>query len=156
LFFVIRFFFYSIMSESHHLGIKNFKSTRHPGQIKLAFDLCTDDISAPRFVSSKGDDYNPKTQISDYDKLKFDYFSIKKTSPNCSQECQYSKILINFVINILYLIFRVLCMIFKYTICVIWCLFKIFICTIFRILTESRIYRPKALLCHPVRCNHHH
>jgi hypothetical protein len=128
------------MDECHHLGIKNFKSIRHPGQIKLAFDLCNDDISAPRYVSSKGDDYN---------QVKFDYFPIKKSSHGSSQTCQCSKILISYVINILYSIFCVFYIIFKYTICLIWCLLKIFLCTIFRILTQSRI-------CHPIRCNHHH
>ncbi len=132
------------MNQCHRLGIKNFKSIRHPKQIKLVFDLCTDDISAVRHVSSKGENYNNKMAISDFNK----HFPIKKSNNDWSQ---YFKILMNFVINILYLIFRLICLIFKY----IWCLFKIVLCTLFRLLTKSKMYRPKAFICHPVRCNHH-
>jgi hypothetical protein len=140
-----------MMSECHCLGIKNFKCIRHPGQIKLAFDLCIDDVSAPRYISSKGDDYNQKIDTSD-----FDYFTIKKSTNDWPTKHQYSKILMNFVISTLYWIFRVLWIILKYAIRVIWCFFKIFRCIIFRVLTESKRYRSKALLCHPVRCYHHH
>ncbi len=133
------------MNECHRLGIKNFKSIRHPRQIKLEFDLCTDDILAPRSVSSKGDDYDKKIQISEN-------FPID----NPSREYQYSEILVNFIIKIFYLIFRVLCIMLKYTICLTWCLFKIFFCTIFRILTKSKMYCPEGLICYSIRCHHHH
>jgi hypothetical protein len=137
------------MNECHRIGIKNFKSIRHPEQIKLVFDLCTDDISAVRHVSSKGDNYNNTMAISDFNKPKLNYFPIKKSN---NDWLQYFKILMNFIINILYLIFRVICLIFKY---IIWCIFKIVLCIIFRVLTKSKVYRPKAFICHPVRCNHH-
>lgn len=139
------------MIECHRLGIKNFKSIRHPGRIKLAFDLCNDDASAPRSVSSKSDDYHQKIKTSN-----FNYSPIKKTTNDRPQRYQYLKISITFIINLLYFICRVLGIILKYIICLIWCLFKIFRCTIFRVLTESIRYRPKALICHSIRCSHHH
>ncbi|CAF1288819.1 unnamed protein product [Rotaria sordida] len=143
------------MNEYHRLGIKNFKSIRHLGQIKLAFDLCTDDISAPQYVSFKGNDSNKKIQISNNDKLKFDYIPIKKSTNNWLQNCQCSKILMNFIMNIFYLFFRILCIILKYTIYLIWYLFKILLYIIFRLLTESKLYCSKSVLCHPIRCYHH-
>ncbi|CAF1553786.1 unnamed protein product, partial [Adineta steineri] len=66
------------MNKCHYLGIKNFKSIRHPEQIKLVFDLCTDDRFAPKYVSSKGNDYN--------NKRKTDYFPIKKLNNNWYQQ----------------------------------------------------------------------
>jgi hypothetical protein len=153
-FYLFAFFFYSTMNECHRLGIKNFKSNRYPGQIKLSFDLCDDDTSAPRHISSKGDGAYQKVHIPNYDKLKFNYFPIKKPMNDRLREYKCSKALMNSIGNILYVIFCVLCIIFKYTICLVWCVFKIFLCTIFRILTESRLCRPKGLICHPIRCHH--
>jgi len=136
------------MNQCHRLGIKNFQSIRHPRQIKLAFDLCTNDASARRYVSSKNDDNNNNQKIETFDR---DYFTIKKLNNDWSEKYQYSKkILIHFTINTLYWIFRVLWIIIKYAICLIWCLFKIF-----RILTESKRYRSNTLICHPIRCYHH-
>ena len=143
------------MSECHRLGIKNFRTIRHSGQIKLVFDLCADDTSAPRHVSSKGDNYNKSMQISNDIKLKFDYFPLKQSNKDWAQQRQYFKIFINFVINIFHLILRVICLTFKYFSYLLWCLFKIFLCTIFRVLTKSKICRPKGFVCHPIRCNHH-
>jgi hypothetical protein len=136
------------MNQCHRLGIKNFKTIRHPRQIKLAFDLCTNDASARRYVSSKNDDNNNNQKIETFD---LDYFTIKKLNNDWSEKYQYSKkILIHFTINTLYWIFRVLWIIIKYAICLIWCLFKIF-----RILTESKRYHSNTLICHPIRCYHH-
>ncbi|CAF1129553.1 unnamed protein product [Rotaria sp. Silwood1] len=140
-----------MMNEYHRLGIKNFKSIRHPGQIKLTFDLCTDDISAPQYVSSKENDTNQKIEIFTNNKLKFDYIPIKQSTNSWFKNYQYSKIFI----NILYLFFRILCIILKYTIYLIWYLLKIFLCIIFRLLTESKSYDPKTVICHPIRCYHH-
>jgi len=140
------FFSYSTMHECYRLGIKNFKTIRHPGQIKLAFDLCTNDASARRYVSSNGDDYNVKMGTSD-----LDYLTINRSTNDWPRKRQYFKILIDF----LYWIFRVLCIILKYAIGLIWCLFKIFCCTILRVLTKSKRYRSNALICHSIRCCHH-
>lgn len=139
--YLVSFFLYSIMSECHRLGIKNFKTIRYPGEIKLAFDLCTDDISAPRYVSSKGDhdDYNTK---------KIDYFPIKG-------KYQYSELLFNFMISSFYWIFHILWISLKYSMYVMWCLFKIFRSIIFRALNESKKYQAKPLVCHPIQCYHH-
>ncbi|CAF3356751.1 unnamed protein product [Rotaria socialis] len=140
------------MNECHRVGIRNFKTIRYPGQIKLAFDLCTDDRSALRRVSSKGNGYNEKKQVFNKDKFKFDYFPIKKSTAN---RFQCSKILSNFIMTIAHVIFRTSCFILKYTIYLTWYLFKIFLSIIFRLLIESKLYSPKTVICHPIRCYHH-
>ncbi|CAF1637516.1 unnamed protein product [Rotaria magnacalcarata] len=87
------------MNECHRIGIRNFKTIRYPGQIKLAFDLCSNDRSARRHVSSNGNDYNEKMQVFNKDKFKSDYFPIKKSTAN---RFQYSKMLSNFIMTILH------------------------------------------------------
>jgi hypothetical protein len=130
------------MNECHRLGIKNFQSIRQSRQIQLTFDLCTNDATAPRSVSSKDDDDDDHHQrINKSDCLN-----------DWSKKYQHKKQSFSFIINILCWIFRVLCLILKYTICLLWYLFKIVRCTIFRVLTD----RPRGLICHPIRCSHHY
>lgn len=119
------------MSDCYRLGIKNFQTIRYPNQIKLAFDLSTNDLSAPRYVTSKGNDYYHQEKITS---TNLDYFPIKKST------IDWSKLLI----NIFYGIFRLLCVSLKYGICIIWCLFKIFC-----IITKSK-------RCHSIQCYQHH
>jgi hypothetical protein len=136
------------MNECHRLGIKNFQTIRQSRRIQLAFDLCADDPTAPRSVSSKGDDYHQR--------INCDYMAVKRSMNDWSQKDQHdNKRSLSFIIDILWWIFRVLCLILKYTICLLWCLFKIVRCTIFRVLIESKRYRPKGFICHPIRCSHH-
>ncbi|UJR09365.1 hypothetical protein I4U23_013609 [Adineta vaga] len=137
------------MKECHRLGIKNFQSNRQPGQINLQFDLCVNDPSAPRHASTK---------IENYDKIisLLNSYPTKKSTRDWSQLYYYFKLLIHFFINTIYLIFcRMLCFIVKYLIYLVWYLLKIFLCTIFRILTKSVIYRRETFISHPVRCYHH-
>lgn len=141
--------------ECHHFGIRNFKSIRHPGQIKLAFDLCTNDRLAPKYVSSKGNDHEEKFDFFSNEILQLNDLPTKKTFNNWYQRFQYSKTWMNFMRNILYLIIRVLYLILKYTSCLIWYLFKILLCISFRLLTDLKLYRSDTFICHPVRCYHH-
>ncbi len=114
------------MNECHRLGIKNFQSTRQSRRIQLTFDLCTDDAKAPRSVSSKGGE-----RIN-----KFNYLN------EYSPKHEHKKRSFNFIINIFCWIFRMLCLILKYKICLLWCLLKMMRCTIYRI--------------YPIRCSRHH
>ena len=143
------------MNKYHRLGIKNFKSIRHPGQIKIVFDLCSNDLTASRYVSSKVDEYNKKTRLSDDDKLQVDCFPERQSTNRWLQESQRFKILANFIMNILDVIFRVLFVILKYTLCLIWCLCKILLHTIFRLVVQPQLYQPKAFIYHPIRCHHY-
>ena len=107
------------MNKYHRLGIKNFKSIRHPGQIRIAFDLCNNDLTASRHASLKVDKCNQKSRLSDDDKLQFDCFPKQRSTNSWLQESQRFKILTNFIMNIFDVIFRVLVFLFKYTLCLI-------------------------------------
>ena len=124
------------MKECHHLGMKNVQTIRQSRRIQLAFDLSTDDASAPRSVSSKGEERENKVH---YQKDWFEQSQHKKRSFNC------------IIHTTLCWIFRVLCLILNYALCLLVCLFKIVRCTLFRMLID----RSNRFICHPIRCSHH-
>lgn len=121
------------MNEKQRVGIKNFKSVRYPGQIKLSFSLINDDKSAPQCVSSKGID------------SKDDYNSIEKSRI----------VLVNVVLITISWILRLSYLILKSTIYLIQYLLKIILYIIYRVLTES-IKPSCSVLCHPIRCCCYH
>ena len=125
LFFV---FFLSTMNECHRLGIKNFRSVRHPGQIKLAFDLALDDPFATRHISSKGGAPYPVTR--DDTISKFHVMPVRSLPNDGSTRWQWLKVLVNFIC----LICRLLRVVLQHTIYVVGYLCQLVFCVIFRIL----------------------
>lgn len=122
-----------MMKECHHLGIRNFRTIRQPRRIELAFDLSTNDRSAPRYVVSKchNDQFNDN------------HLSMKTpTNVHRSDKYQYIKNSFICLLNIIQWIFCVLYYVLKYSNCLLGCLLRIVRCVIFR-------YQS-------IRCPHHH
>lgn len=135
------------MDECHRLGIKNFRSVRHPGQIKLAFDLALDDPFATRHVSSKGDAPYPVTR--DDMISKFHVMPVRSLPNGGSTRWRSLKVLV----NVICLICRLLRVVLQHTIYVVGCLCPLVICVIFRIQILLKLIFSNFARCRCYRCH---